>query len=204
MSVTTSIYALDMKKADKEFEKFVQAVRVDNLGNQKYKNIVKNSFHFEEEMFYDVLQAYLELGSMRMFINSPMGEDQKMRELETMMGVFSLDEVDTNIPSQKGFIDLLSKLNKESVKKLVEKFSQYEEYEYEEGEMYILVFLEQLIPFCKELRDNKNSVLIISHDYDGSDVLPEEQNEILKKKIEELTARIKNDKEFMEVCQRYK
>jgi hypothetical protein len=183
MSVITVLYAFNEEKAEKFFEKFF--VFMQNTDNTKFnKTIDRNAFlkyisdikaaakYSTEDLVNECLEIYLSVGSVEVTINSAMGDDQLIREIETMCEHFKVDQIDSGIPTKEGFINIFSRIGAQDIYAMIEDAIKYDKYDKEEAEYYLVHTLQKLKPLVKELRDDANSILIVSHDYDWPNIIP--------------------------------
>ena len=202
MSVVTVLHAFNESKAEISLKKLL-VYMVDPESTKSDKTIDRDAFreyandlrhacitYPEDEFIGEIQRIYLTIGSVEVLINSSLGEDQLTRELETMCEHFHLDTIDHGIPTKQGFIDLFTRITAQDIPIIAKDMVSYQEFDDEDAEEYVIYTLQKLKPLAKELKDVEDSVLVVSHDYNGSEVYPDEFNAFLHQRTKNIAQQI--------------
>lgn len=197
MSVTTEIIAFNKDETEKALADFFEHTRNNDLSGEYFVSLKKAYEYDDYEILSELENVYLHIGSVAAFVNSPMGDDQHIRQLETMVEYFGLELADDyGIPTKDSFIKLYALVNDQNIDEIAEEFGKTDNYETAEAREVLLETIIHLKPLVKKLKDDADAILIISHDYDFPNVLPENFDSFLQNRISEIKNFIENDSEI--------
>ncbi|MFA5993881.1 MAG: hypothetical protein WC823_02865 [Parcubacteria group bacterium] len=197
MSVTTEIIAFNKNEAEKALTEFFEHIRNNNLSGEYFTSLKQAYTYDDYEILAELENIYLHIGSVAAFVNSPMGDDQHISQLESMVEYFDLELADDyGIPTKDSLIKLYSLINDENIDEIAEEFGKTDGYEAGEAREILIETIVHLKPLVKKLKGDADSILVISHDYDFPNVLPENFDSFLQDRIAEIREFIENDSEI--------
>ncbi len=182
MSITTQLYSFDKEKADNKIDEVFDRVSEEITLEKRNENEL-------DEAEYDYMRDYLDYGKYEsVYINSPLGDDQCMLEIEYLMLNFNLELNGGEwIPTKEGLIDLYSSINAKALQKVIDAYAEKEGLSPEDARYNIVEHtIKRLHPLTKSLKNYENSILIISHDYDFPEVIPSYVSTSFMKKFQDM------------------
>ncbi len=214
MSTTTILLTFSKELAEKNFSKLIKEgidsldlSREDEGSWEQLKHLVSELYYAYQgkdndlKYFLGVFrEIYLYCGShYALCINSPVGDFQHTAEIEALARFYKLPLLADAIPTKDGFIELYSKVSEKDVNDIALIFSKDSDYEINEAKDEILNTLKYLKPIVKTLKEDKSSFLVISHDYDSPNILPQEVNDMISKRVNELWPDLENNQDFLKL-----
>ncbi|MFA7208975.1 MAG: hypothetical protein WC120_01695 [Parcubacteria group bacterium] len=207
MSVITEIFAFNKDEAEKTLAEFLDFVKkadsVEKAGESEENKFfehfseLKDAYRYGGDDFLAGLEnIYLKMGSVSALINSAMGDEQYMSQLGTLVGYFKLEQIDEYIPTKDSFIQMYALINDENLAEIAKRFSETDGYDIDEARDVIIDTFSYLKPLVRKLKEDAETVLVVSHDYDFPNVIPEEFDYFLQNRIEEIKNLIKGDPEI--------